>query len=315
MAECWILKKKRSVTDMSNPLSLSILIPVYNYDVGPLVRALSEQCSRKAVSFEIRIYDDASDLDKKKVNKKYATLPGVVYKELEQNIGRSRIRNLLAREAAYEELLFLDCDCKIPSKNFIEIYLLNNTSDVVIGGTIYAPDKPKEKIYSLHWKAGKFREERSANERVDHPYHRVTLNNIMILRDTFMHVMLDESIVSYGHEDTKFGQQLEEKRIPIRHIDNPVIHKGLNTNIEYLEKTKEAQDNLYRLYSKQGYGAETGVVKAYKRLEKFKLKRGFILFYRLIQPIIENNLNSGTPSLFFFDLFKLYHFIKEEREG
>lgn len=312
MAEYWILKKKRSATGMSNPLSLSILIPVYNYDVGGLVRALSEQCSRKAINFEIRLYDDASDAEWKKVNRKYQSLPGVAYKELEQNLGRSRIRNLLAREATYEELLFLDCDCKIPSRDFIEIYLLNNTSDVVIGGTIYAPDKPKDKKYTLHWKAGKFREERSANERVDHPYHSVTLNNIMILRETFLHVMLDESIVSYGHEDTKFGQQLEEKRIPIRHIDNPVIHKGLNTNEEYLEKTKEAQDNLYRLYSKQGYGAETGVVKAYKRLERFGLKRGFVWFYRLIQPFAERNLRSGIPSLFFFDLFKLYHFIKEE---
>ena len=63
------------------------------------------------------------------------------------------------------------------------------------------------------------------------------------------------------------------------------------------------------------WGSEERLREELQKLGKLKLKRMFVLFYRFIQPLVEYNLRSGIPSLFFFDLFKLYHFIKEEREG
>jgi len=49
-------------------------------------------------------------------------------------------------------------------------------------------------------------------------------------------------------------------------------------------------------------------------LKKFKGKKIFTFFYNLFKPAIEANLTSGRPSLLFFDLFKLYYFIKEENK-
>jgi glycosyltransferase involved in cell wall biosynthesis len=40
---------------------ISVLIPVYNYDVTEAVKELHRQLSKEGVNFEIRIIDDASE--------------------------------------------------------------------------------------------------------------------------------------------------------------------------------------------------------------------------------------------------------------
>ena len=56
------------------------------------------------------------------------------------------------------------------------------------------------------------------------------LFNFMIEKLTFLQHQFDESITKYGHEDTLFGKALQADRIPIIHIDNPLLNKGLDTN-------------------------------------------------------------------------------------
>jgi len=294
--------------------SLSILVPVYNFGVEAMVRGLSGQCTALGLDFEVRVYDDGSDARWKAANQAVRGIPGVVYKELERNIGRSRIRNLLAIEAGKTLLLFLDCDSGIPDGMFIANYLAHAGTPVVVGGTTYAAHRPA-RAYRLHWKVGKAREQRSAARRSRHPYRSITLNNILIARDAFLAVMLDESIRTYGHEDTKFGQQLKEKGIAIRHIENPVAHNGLNTNADFLGKTREAQRNLHRLYASGGHGGQTGVVRMFRTMERYGLKVPFTLAYGLFRPIIEGALEAGTAPLFFFDLYKVFHFIRNGRES
>lgn len=294
--------------------SLSILVPVYNFGVEAMVRGLSDQCTALGLDFEVRVYDDGSDARWKAANQAVRGIPGVVYKELERNIGRSRIRNLLAIEAGKTLLLFLDCDSGIPDGMFIANYLAHAGTPVVVGGTTYAAHRPA-RAYRLHWKVGKAREQRSAARRSRHPYRSITLNNILIARDAFLAVMLDESIRTYGHEDTKFGQQLKEKGIAIRHIENPVAHNGLNTNADFLGKTREAQRNLHRLYASGGHGGQTGVVRMFRTMERYGMKVPFTLAYGLFRPIIEGTLEAGTAPLFFFDLYKVFHFIRNGRES
>lgn len=298
---------------MSAATSLSILIPVYNHGVEDLVGELVRQCAVLPLDFEVRVYDDGSTEEWKASSRRLQHLPGVVYKELGQNIGRSRIRNLLAREAGKQLLLFLDCDSGIPSKQFVASYLAQVGAPVVVGGTVYPAAKPNDPQHHLHWKVGRAREQRTASQRMRAPYRSTTLNNILVRKDIFLGVMLDESIRTYGHEDTKFGQQLKELGIPILHINNPVEHNGLGTNAEFLARTRDAQCNLYRLYSTSGYGTGTGVVKAYERLKRTGLKGLFTGGYRLMQGTIERSLAAGTAPLFYFDLYKLYHFIGNER--
>lgn len=295
--------------------SLSILIPVYNHGVEDLVVELVRQCSALPLDFEVRVYDDGSTEEWKAASRRVQHLPGVVYQELGQNIGRSRIRNLLAREAGKQRLLFLDCDSGIPSGDFIATYLAHASAPVVVGGTVYAAQPPADARFQLHWKVGKAREERSAQQRTASPYRSITLNNILIAKEVFLSVQLDESIRTYGHEDTKFGQQLRERKIAIVHINDPVVHNGLGTNTEFMAKTREAQRNLRRLYSAGGYGMGTGVVRAYRRLERWRLLSAFGMGYGLVRPLVEYALEHGFAPLVFFDLYKLHHFIRSGEAG
>ena len=100
---------------------LSILIPTYNFDVRKLIFDLHEQAEKEKIEFEIIIADDASDNAFRNINKETETLHNVKYIQLNENSGRSKIRNFLAKQAKYNNLLFIDCDMIIENSNFIHI--------------------------------------------------------------------------------------------------------------------------------------------------------------------------------------------------
>ena len=62
---------------------ISILIPVYNYDVTELVAELHRQCMDLGMPFEILCYDDGSQSDFKAKNQIIA-LEFVQYKEMDR---------------------------------------------------------------------------------------------------------------------------------------------------------------------------------------------------------------------------------------
>ena len=70
---------------------LSILIPVYNFDVNALVSDLHRQAIDCGIAFEIRCYDDGSTEAFRAKNRAIQTMGNVVWVELEQNIGRSAL--------------------------------------------------------------------------------------------------------------------------------------------------------------------------------------------------------------------------------
>ena len=85
---------------------LSILIPVYNYDIFPLVKMLNEEAIRLEVIFEILCLDDASDdMEIQICNKAVQKFNNCIFEILAENIGRSEIRNKLAEKAHFENLI------------------------------------------------------------------------------------------------------------------------------------------------------------------------------------------------------------------
>lgn len=124
---------------------LSILIPTYNYNVYNLVLELHIQCLESGIIFEIIVIDDGSNtriLENEKIN----TLSYSSYEKLKSNIGRSKIRNLLAQKGNYQWLLFLDADVFPKNKNFISAYIqcINNEEKTVNGGLLYPEKNQKE---------------------------------------------------------------------------------------------------------------------------------------------------------------------------
>ena len=107
--------------------TLSILIPTYNNVCIELVRSLQAQASLLSspsdFKYEILVADDGST-DKATIenNRIINTLPHCRYIEREKNVGRSAIRNFLAKEAQYPWLLFIDSDLHIDNPLFIENY-------------------------------------------------------------------------------------------------------------------------------------------------------------------------------------------------
>ena len=124
---------------------LSILIPTYNYNIYPLVSEIQRQCLDCKIIFEIICFDDASPIffiENQKINQ----FSNSHFEVLKENIGRSKIRNLLAKKAQYDWLLFLDADVLPENENFISEYIkyMDDEVKAVNGGLIYQKEKPEK---------------------------------------------------------------------------------------------------------------------------------------------------------------------------
>ena len=97
---------------------LSILIPTYNYVCVKLVTDLQQQAERLECPYEILVADDASEDAFKRENRKINGIPNCKYIELQENVGRSRIRNILGCLARYDYLIFI-CDASVVSNEFL----------------------------------------------------------------------------------------------------------------------------------------------------------------------------------------------------
>jgi glycosyltransferase involved in cell wall biosynthesis len=289
---------------------LSVLIPVFNFDVRELVYTASHQAVNLNIPFEIIVIDDASHDDFKIINREVSNYDGVSYFEEKKNIGRSKIRNKLADLAKFDNLLFLDCDSKIKKDDFIKKYLKKIDSESVIyGGREYEFIDPNDGKYKLHWLHGIKREQVPAIVRAEVPNKSFMTNNFIISKKAFNRVRFNESIKGYGHEDTLFGYDLAAVDILVRHIDNPVIHLGLESNEEFLRKTKEGIKNLKRIMSINGNAKklikDITLLFYYKKIKDFGLDRFFKYIYTKNENRLRKNLLSKKPSLILFDLYKL----------
>jgi len=288
---------------------LSICIPIYNYDVRQLVRDLHRQASDAGVDFEILLADDGSQPQYLELNRECATLSNTHLKELQKNGGRSRIRNLLAQWAMHPWLVFMDCDSQCPDNRFIQRYL-DNLDDalIVCGGRTYRSVPPQDGTL-LHWLFGTQREVKPATIRARKPNHSFMTNNFVISSQLMKEITFNESLIGYGHEDTLFGLELLKKQIHIKHIDNPLIHVGLQNAEEFLSKTREGTRNLLKIYNivkrDKNLPQMVKLLKTWAFLRKTGLCRPFGNIMKSLEPAIIKNLKCPQPRLIYLDLFKL----------
>ncbi|WP_167855036.1 glycosyltransferase family 2 protein [Hymenobacter wooponensis] len=295
-----------------NAPALSVLIPVFNRDVTPLVRALLEQVPSWGGPVEIRCLDDGSSEEVRKQNRALAGLAAVHYQELPQNIGRAAIRNVLAAQAQHEWLLLLDNDSQLPDSQFLARYAAAcHLAPVLVGGTAYEATPPSSPGLLLRWMYGRRREARPAAVRQRAPHGQLTLNNLLIRAEIFRQLGLDESLTRYGHEDTKFGWLLRRAGISLLHLDNPVLHDGLEPAAIFLQKTHDAVRNLVQLYRAEGLGTDTKLLQAALRLQRWGLAEPVCVAFKLRQQQVRRNLLSTRPSLRQLDALKLYWLLRE----
>ncbi len=287
---------------------ISICIPIYNFDVKPLVSELDRQAGQCGIDYELILIDDASAEKHKKGNKdifkKYN------YTELSENIGRARIRNLFPEKAKYDYLLFLDCDSLIIRNDFIQKYvneISNAEKDIICGGRIYEKEAPGRNRY-LRWKYGIQKESQSAEVRKQFPNRSFMTNNFLIRKNIFSNIRFEESLSQYGHEDTLFGYELKKAGIPITHIDNPTGNGDIEENGIYLEKTRKGLYNLAYITKllnfDEDFISEVKLLDFYAKMEKSGMAGFFHLLFRISRSILEFILKKGIVSLPLFDFYK-----------
>ncbi len=294
---------------------LSICIPVYNLDVTELVEDLRKQIAANQVEVEIVLIDDASNRQTKEANSHLANK--VRYIELQENIGRARIRNLFLKYSEYDYLLFLDCDAKIVDSNFLQYYtdyIQAFAPDVLCGGSTVAGVTPAAK-YRLRWTYGRLVESKTAAERAEKQVF--VTQNFLIKKKILTAIPFNEQITKYGHEDTLLGLDLRNNKIEVAHFDNPVLNNDLDTNLQFLNKTKDSMFNLAKLYldrqSKYDLSS-VRIVRFYEKITRAHLIGPVKVLLGLLHPSFEFLLQRGLSSLFLFNLNKLYIFITEIKQ-
>lgn len=291
-------------------MKLSVCIPVYNFDVRELVNSLRNEIVSSDLDSEIILIDDASKEEFITINQSLKEQTNQ-FIFLKKNIGRSAIRNLFLQYTSGEFLLFLDCDAKIISKNFLKNYILfikeNAETEVVFGG--FEAEKSGE--LSLRKKYSLEREIVPLKKRKINPYSSFRGINFLVKREILVKLPFDENLKTYGYEDLIFSKTLEKNGVKISHIENSVIHSDEENTAVFLKKTDTAIQNLVRIYTENpAFVNEMKIIKTCIRINKLGLKTTYKTFFRVFKPFIIKKLQQINPDLKYFDLYKLGLFLE-----
>ncbi len=295
-------------------MKISLLIPVFNYDIVALVHSMKGAMGKVPELCEILIGDDASSPEYKE---KFRALEGNGVKiiSFEKNIGRAATRNKLALEAEGDYLLFIDADMMLPgtAESYLSKYVSSiGTSQVICGGITYSDSTPGDPDKLLRWKYGKWREQKKASERKKRPHSDFFTFNVLIAKSVFSKIRFYEELKQYGHEDTLLSFQLRNAGINILHIDNPLIHEGLESNREYLDKVKLSIENLSMLYDKvtdkNNFCDTLTMLRSYRRISMWRLSLLLAAVFIRYRERMEMSLESGKKSNYFFVFYRMCMF-------
>ncbi len=291
---------------------LSILIPNHNYPVEHLVASLYNQLQMLEIEWEIRCYEDGSDEESYlRNNLAMAQIPNLHHKFISKNIGRAAIRNKLARDAKYPKLLFIDSDMQCPNEDFIASYLKHtNDADAIYGGVSYRPEKPENNLL-LRWHYGSHREVIPAALRNCKPYISLKTCNLLIKKELMLKCPFDERLKKYGHEDTLHAISLSKIKANVLHIENPMLHLGLEETEIFLEKSKMAMQNLAMMMNRDEQMLdEINIVRVYRKIKEMRISNWLLFGFFMAEPLVVFILKSAFPSLYFYDIYKLGYLIK-----
>lgn len=232
---------------------LSVLVPVYNWDVASLAQALSRELAEAGLAgrVELVFMDDASpDARRRAANQAALARAGDTfrYEALSANLGRAAIRNRLVERARGEYLLFLDADVLPDAADFLRRYLdclQSGDWDVVCGGISYRTRTMTDAAYDFYLYLSRRTDVKPAQTRKRHPGRHVLTSNLAVRRSLLATQPFDPRFEGYGYEDVEWGLRVERAG-RILHIDNPVSHLGLVTKGQVYERMRLSMEN-YRL--------------------------------------------------------------------
>ena len=285
---------------------ISIVLPIYNYNITSLLEVLEIQLSQLNISYEIVCCEDASTKYIKENNNAIVKIANARHLVSKINNGRITTRQLLAKKANYDWLLFLDADVIPKSDNFLQRYkaYLDSNYDAIYGGYYYHNIIPKEE-FSLRWNYGKNYEQVDAKKRNNSPYKITISGNFMIRKSVFLNINNKIENDGYGY-DNYFGLLMKINDIKVFHINNEVYHNGLDTNTVFLNKVEKAVETIAQLYKKQpDFTTENTLLEFYKKLKSLGLTKPTKWFFKQFKSAIRRQLLSPKPNLKLLQFYKL----------
>ena len=295
-------------------MQLSVVIPEYNYDCTQLVSDLRQSCEAAygLSSYEILVIDDgSSDTATTKTNSVIDQWPNCRFIRKPGNTGRAATRNEGILQSSGNLVVIIDCDAEVCSPDFISRYLEaarqeTGSEYVICGNIVTSPQygRPDNQLRYRYELAAGCR--RTLTHRNAHPYDSFTAFNVMISRSVFGKIKFNESFSQYGYEDALLGMQLKQTGIPVRHIDNPLVHTGIESNDIFLRKTEQALQNLYTHAALFPEG--TPITRTAARLRHMRLLPLLRRCHKWLGPLERRNLLGCRPSLFLFKLYKIGYY-------
>lgn len=311
---CDLYKIIRTFVKQMN--GLSILIPTFNDECVSLVKDLLGQSTSffldssiyEADAFEIIVADDGSTAKQvMEANKGINYMPHCRIIFREKNAGRAAIRNFLASEAKFNNLLFIDSDMKVIRHDFISNYMDNAGKEEIIYGGYDVPEQEELKDNLRYKYERSCSKAHTSDKRQKNPYLDFHTSNFLIPDNIMKAHPLDEQFRHYGYEDVAYGEELRTTGIAIRHIDNPMGFCRFESNANFVSKTEEGLRTLYEFREQlKGYSRLLTLVD---RLKHLHLLRPLSTFLMPFMPALRNNLVGNSPSLKCFSLYKLLYFI------
>lgn len=290
--------------------SISFLLPTYNCLCARLVETLHGQCRALAAAcpgfaFEIVVADDCStDRSVVAANSVIERLDGVRYLRLARNVGRSAIRNRLAREARYGRMVFVDGDLQVARGSFVRRYA-ETGGDVVVGGVAVGGSAGAWRSNLRYRYEKRCEAAHTAEMRQRLACREFRTTNFLVSRRAMDECRFDEHFRHYGYEDVLFGKALARSGFEIRHIDNPVLIDDFEPNVEFLGKTEEACRTLWQFRdSLRGYSSLLGCVETAVR---WHVAGAAAAAFGLLGGALRRQLCGGSPSVVLYNVYRLLY--------
>jgi len=290
-------------------MSVSILIPTYNYDCTELARDIQEQAELAGMDYEIIIGDDGST-DGRIVSRlvDFCSHPHCKLLRQKRNVGRAAIRNILGHEASGDNLLFMDSDAEMAVSNFLSSYINAIEDHEVVSGFIAHPSTPPAADMLLRYEYEKHAEKRfSAHHlnRIAHPPFSTFC--FMIRKTLFSRFSFDESYTGYGYEDVQYGKVLRDHGYRVFYINVPLRHNGMEKNYRFIEKTETALHALRE--HKAELMDEVHLLRTIHKLRRVGMEGLVRRMLGKLLPRMRRNLCSDHARLRWFSWYKLGYYL------
>ncbi|WP_435525705.1 glycosyltransferase [Chryseobacterium indoltheticum] len=230
-----------------------------------------------------------------------------------KKISADLIRNLFLKHAKGDYLLFLDCDVKINTSDFLKNYLREikqNSGVEVVYGNFKIDNSHSNTLrnkYSIE------REIFSGERTSDFSVFKTV--NFIVQRNIFREFPFDETLVHYGYEDYIFAKKMELAHVKFSAINNPVIHIDDTSNEIFLAKTETAIGSLFQLsqdVENEKYIKDIKVLRVARNMRNTGLSKIFIFLYeKFLKKNVLKNLLSENSKVKYLDIYKLALLLKK----